>query len=72
VVDWKAQFFARAWAKYDLAKPGTFRLVPPEERMNELEQDYRQMQEMFVDEPPKFSDIIATLKILEDRINQGS
>ena len=29
VVDWKSRVFARAWARYDLAVPGTFRLVPP-------------------------------------------
>ncbi len=28
VVAWKRQFFGSAWANYDLAKPGTFRLVP--------------------------------------------
>lgn len=28
VVAWKRQFFGSIWANYDLAKPGTFRLVP--------------------------------------------
>ncbi|MEX1116952.1 MAG: nucleotidyl transferase AbiEii/AbiGii toxin family protein [Akkermansiaceae bacterium] len=36
VVDWKHRFFARAWARYDLAQPGTFRLVPPDFRHAEL------------------------------------
>ena len=70
VVEWKRHFFPRAWARYDLAKPGTFRLLPPEERMIELEKDYREMREMFVDEPPAFTDIMDTLKTLEDKINQ--
>lgn len=29
VVAWKSRFFASRWARYDLATPGTFRLVPP-------------------------------------------
>lgn len=28
VADWKSRFFASAWARYDLAKPNTFHLVP--------------------------------------------
>jgi Nucleotidyl transferase AbiEii toxin, Type IV TA system len=28
VVEWKSRVFARQWARYDLAKPGTFRLLP--------------------------------------------
>src|SRR5207245_365738 len=52
VVDWKSKFFARSWARYDLARPGTFRLVPPKERVVELAGDYDQMREMFLEEPP--------------------
>ena len=33
VVEWKSQFFGSSWANYDQAKPGTFRLVPPPERL---------------------------------------
>ena len=29
VVEWKTRVFARQWARYELAKPGTFRLLPP-------------------------------------------
>jgi len=36
VVLWKSQFFGSSWANYDLAKPGTFRLVPPAERLSGL------------------------------------
>lgn len=32
VVDWKSRVFARGWARYDLARHGTFRLVPPAAR----------------------------------------
>ena len=33
VVEWKHQFFGSSWANYVQAKPGTFRLVPPTERL---------------------------------------
>jgi len=72
VVNWKSQFFARGWARYDLAKPGTFRLVPPDGRTTELAHDYQEMREMFLDAPPSFKDILETLRVLEDRINRVS
>ena len=69
VVSWKSQFFARSWARYDLAKPGTFRLVPADERVTELARDYQEMREMFLDAPPSFENILKTLRVLENRIN---
>ena len=70
VADWKNRFFAATWAHYDLAKPGTFRLVPPNFRLAELEKDYRAMQPMFLTEPPSFASVIEALRVLENRINQ--
>jgi hypothetical protein len=72
VADWKSRFFAASWARYDLAKPGTFRLAPPEFRLTELEKDYRAMRVMFLAEPPSFDSIVATVRDLEHRINQMS
>lgn len=72
VVDWKARFFARSWARYDLAKPGAFRLVPPAARVAELARDYQEMQDMFLDAPMAFDTILETLRRLEDRINQSA
>jgi hypothetical protein len=69
VVDWKARFFARSWARYDLAVPGTFRLVPPDHRMAELSRDYREMQQMFLEPPPPFAEVLSRLQQLEDSIN---
>lgn len=46
VVQWKSQFFGSTWAHYEEAKPGTFRLVPPAERIAALRQDYEAMREM--------------------------
>jgi Nucleotidyl transferase AbiEii toxin, Type IV TA system len=70
VTDWKSRFFPSSWARYDLAKPGTFRLVPPEPRRAELEHDYIAMQPMFLNEPPSFTSVLDMLAELESRINQ--
>jgi hypothetical protein len=70
VADWKSRFFAASWARYDLAKPGTFRLVPPDSRTAELERDYQAMRPMFLTEPPSFASIIEAVRDLESRINQ--
>jgi hypothetical protein len=72
VRDWKSRFFAASWARYDLAKPGTFRLVPPEFRLSELERDYHAMQDMFLVKAPEFSEVLDSVRSLEDRINQGT
>lgn len=70
VAAWKSRFFPSSWARYDLAKPGTFRLVPQESRRVELQKDYLAMQAMFLNAPPTFASIIETLADLEHRINQ--
>jgi hypothetical protein len=71
-VDWKHRFFARAWARYDLARPGTFRLVPPDFRHAELARDYVAMRQMFLDDtPPSFARVLADLRDLEARINRS-
>ena len=72
VVAWKSQFFGSSWANYDLAKPGSFRLVPPAERKTALRRDYEAMREMYLTDPASFDDILATLADLEDRINRVS
>lgn len=70
VSDWKSRFFAANWARYDLAKPGTFHLTPPDFRTAELAKDYRAMRPMFLNEPPAFETVVKALSDLENRINQ--
>jgi hypothetical protein len=72
VVEWKRQFFGSSWASYDLAKPGTFRLVPPTARLPALRRDYQAMRDMYLLEPTPFDDMLATLADLEHRINQAA
>jgi hypothetical protein len=70
VVIWKSRFFARSWARYDLAQPGTFRLAPPAARMAEMARDYQEMRDMFLDPPPSFDVVLETLNKLKARINR--
>lgn len=70
VVQWKSQFFGSTWANYNRAVPGTFRLVPPTERLPALRRDYLAMREMYLAEPESFDEILATLAELEERINE--
>ncbi len=72
VVLWKGQFFRNSWANYDLAKPGTFRLVPKPERLSELRRDYQLMRDMYLTDPVSFDDILAILSDLENHINAVS
>lgn len=69
VVLWKSQFFGNSWASYELAKPGTFRLVPRAERLPALRRDYQLMRDMYLTEPPNFDNILSTLSYLEHSIN---
>jgi hypothetical protein len=69
VVRFKRQFYPCKWAKYDLAVPGSFRLIPPEKRLQQLEKDYKDMQIMIFKDVPQWKNIIQILKLLEDEIN---
>lgn len=69
VIIWKSQFFGSSWANYDLAKPGTFRLVPKAERLPALRRDYQLMRDMYLTEPVSFDDILTSLSDLEHHIN---
>ena len=70
VVLWKSQFFGSSWANYDLAKPGTFRLVPRTERLPTLQRDYQSMRDMYLNKPVSFDDVLTILSNLEHHINQ--
>lgn len=70
VVRHKEAFYPSAWARYDLAHPGSISLLPTEERFAAMKQDYRDMAVMIFGEPPAFDHIIETLTALEREINQ--
>jgi len=69
VVRHKEAFYPSAWARYDLARPGSLRLLPGERRMVQLERDYRTMGVMIFGKPPMFDGIVGSLIALEAEIN---
>lgn len=70
VAEHKALFFKDSKAHYDLAKPGSLRLMPLDEHLAVLNDDYRQMQEMFFEDPPSFESVLKKLKTAEEEINR--
>lgn len=70
VVAFKQRFYPSRWARYDLATPGTFKLLPADAaRIENLERDYANMQVMLFGGPPAFAAILETLRDLELEIN---
>lgn len=72
VVDWKGRFFASRSAHYELAKPGTFALVPESYRVPELQEDYKNMDAMFPHGQPPFEEVLAAIANLEQHINHST
>ena len=70
VVSFNEQFFPRAWAHYELAKPGSMRLLPPEHFERALRSDYASMKNMVFGNYPSFDEILAAIKALETHLNQ--
>lgn len=69
VANWKSRLFPRRWARYDLARHGSFRLAPPEWRQPELAQDYARMHPLFRNEPPPFTEVTRKLAAAEAMLN---
>jgi hypothetical protein len=72
VVGWKRLFFGSAWASYETARPGSFRLLPSYERLPALRRDFTAMRDMYLAEPPSFDAVLATLADLERRLNESA
>ena len=70
VVTHKSVYFRSGWARYDLADPATFQLLPPAARLPELETDHRAMAQMFFAPPPPIADVLEILDTLQSRIRQ--
>jgi len=69
VVDFKTKFYPRKWAKYEEAKPGTIKLVPPIYRYKALEEDYVSMSEMMFGSYPSFDELMKFNQEIEKEIN---
>lgn len=72
VVAFKQRFYPRAWARYDLARRGSLRLLPGGETLTALEADYRAMADMIFGRRLDFAEIMARLGALETEINGSS
>jgi predicted nucleotidyltransferase component of viral defense system len=69
VVEFKQRFYPCAWARYEDARPGSFKLIPSKIRRAELKKDYRAMEIMIFGEVPAFEVILSKLQGLQDAIN---
>ncbi len=69
VVEFKTRFYPRGWARYDLAKLGSLKLVPPDQILSEIRKDYTSMQEMIFGRRPDFAEIMEGIASLEQEIN---
>ncbi len=65
----KELYYYAAWARYDLAKPGTLVVVPNSSLVREIALDYRSMRQMFLQEPPSFDSIVDRLRTFERQVN---
>jgi hypothetical protein len=70
VIEFKQRFYPSTWSRYDLAVPGTLKLLPARaDKLKDLERDYQEMQVMLFGERPPFSAITEKLQELEFQIN---
>jgi len=65
----KTTFFPSASAHYELAKPGTFAILPPEGQLKSLRQDYAKTAEMIFGVPPTFDHVLSILAQLNRALN---
>lgn len=69
VVEFKDKFYRCPWARYDLAKRGSMRLMPPDYNLDKLREDYEHMQNMLFGVKPSFEEIMSGIAKLEEEIN---
>jgi len=69
VAEFKERFYPSRTARYDLARPGTIRLLPDDDRLTELARDYRNMRTMFYGSPPEWQVLVDELRELGRTIN---
>jgi len=71
VVAHKKVFFNMGYANYDECLKGNLKLLPTDQSIDGLEQDYNEMVRsgMMYQKPPSFDEIINAIKELEEKIN---
>ena len=68
----KMMFHPARWASYETAAPGTLRLIPSGEAIKILSNDYKDMEALFMEDPPPFGQILEQLGEIEAHVNRGS
>jgi len=69
VAEFKRKFYPRNWAKYELARMDSIKLMPAEHSIKRLEADYGVMRAMIYGEYPPFEEVLKRLRELEDRFH---
>jgi len=69
VAEHKKIYFRAGWANYENAKEGSLTLIPPDAILHALENDYRQMKEMFYGHAISWSEIILQIKNFQSAFN---
>lgn len=70
VVEHREVFFRFSWVDYSTHKPGTFRLVPPNDHLSHWKADHHAMLgPMFFGETPTFDELIAAVAEFEKAFN---
>lgn len=72
VVRNKSLMFADKSASYETALLGSLRLSPSDAITDDLKRDYDAMTVMFMREPPAFTELLAGIEALEERLNATS
>ena len=73
VAEHRAIFFQYTWVDYSTHKPGTFRLVPPNDQLSEWQADYSAMLgPMFFGDTPPFKKMMQVVAEFEEQFNQQS
>ena len=72
VVAFKDKFYHCPWARYEDAKIGTMKLLPPFFSIDALNDDYEHMKNMIYGEKPSFEEMMSVIEKLEAEVNNIS
>jgi len=70
VVKFKNKFYPSSAAHYELAKPGSMRLVPPNNCIEVIRSDYNHMKNMIFGEQPDFNKMMDCISNMEQEVNE--
>lgn len=61
----KSKYYRTSWSNLENCRLSDIRIIPNEERLNDLAEDYKSMSDMFFSDKPSFNEIIKGLHELE-------